>query len=63
MHKKWEDGVYIAYFQANTNTHAPLPRLKEIYEEAITLDPNIVMLSIATRQIHYQMMSLSIFQT
>ncbi len=49
MHKKWEDGVYIAYFQANTNTHAPLPRLKEIYEEAITLDPNIVMLSIATR--------------
>ncbi len=49
MHQKWEDGVYIAYFQANTNTHAPLPRLKEIYEEAITLDPNIVMLSIATR--------------
>ncbi|MDI6453566.1 TIGR01212 family radical SAM protein [Peloplasma aerotolerans] len=49
MHQKWEDGYYIAYFQANTNTHAPLPRLKALYEEAITLDPNIVMLSIATR--------------
>ena len=49
MHQKWQDGYYIAYFQANTNTHAPLARLKELYEEAITLDPNIVMLSIATR--------------
>lgn len=49
MHKKWQDGYYIAYFQANTNTHAPLPRLKEIYEEAITLDPNIVMISLGTR--------------
>ena len=49
MHMKWEDGYYIAYFQANTNTHAPLERLKSLYEEAIALDPNIVMLSIATR--------------
>ncbi|MBU1094585.1 MAG: TIGR01212 family radical SAM protein [Firmicutes bacterium] len=49
MQKKWSDGFYIAYFQANTNTHAPLKRLKELYEKAITLDPNIVMLSIATR--------------
>lgn len=49
MHQKWEDGYYIAYFQANTNTHAPLDRLKKLYEEAITLDPNIVLLSIGTR--------------
>lgn len=49
MHQKWEDGLYVAYFQANTNTHAPLDRLKALYEEAITLDPNIVLLSIATR--------------
>nr|WIF88721.1 TIGR01212 family radical SAM protein [Acholeplasma laidlawii] len=49
MHKKWKDGLYIAYFQANTNTHALLPRLKEIYEEAITLDPKIVMISLGTR--------------
>ena len=49
MHQKWEDGYYIAYFQANTNTHAPLHKLKALYEEAISLDSNIVMLSIATR--------------
>lgn len=49
MQKKWPSGYYIAYFQANTNTHAPLSRLKTLYEEAITLDPDIVMLSIATR--------------
>lgn len=49
MHKKWKDGIYIAYFQANTNTHAPLKKLKEIYEEAITLDPNIVKISLGTR--------------
>jgi radical SAM protein (TIGR01212 family) len=49
MHNKWEEGLYIAYFQANTNTHAPLKRLKELYEEAITLDKNIIMLSIGTR--------------
>ncbi|MBN2268558.1 MAG: TIGR01212 family radical SAM protein [Acholeplasmataceae bacterium] len=49
MEKKWKDGLYIAYFQANTNTHAPLPRLKELFEEAISLDPKIVMISIATR--------------
>lgn len=49
MHQKWEEGFYIVYFQANTNTHAPLKRLKELFEEAITLDPHIVMISIATR--------------
>ena len=49
MHQKWEDGLYIVYFQANTNTHAPLARLKDLFEEAIQLDPNIVMISIATR--------------
>lgn len=49
MQQKWDEGDYIVYFQANTNTHAPLPRLKELYEEAITLDPNIRMISIATR--------------
>ena len=49
MHKKWQDGKYIVYFQANTNTHAPLSHLKELFEEAITLDPRIVMISIGTR--------------
>ncbi|MGI6781587.1 MAG: TIGR01212 family radical SAM protein [Acholeplasmataceae bacterium] len=49
MLTKWPDAYYIPYFQANTNTHAPLPRLKELFEEAITLDPDIVEISIATR--------------
>ncbi|MFP4178147.1 MAG: TIGR01212 family radical SAM protein [Acholeplasmataceae bacterium] len=49
MHRKWKDAYYIVYFQANTNTHAPLARLKELFETAIRLDPRIVMISIATR--------------
>lgn len=49
MEQKWKDGLYIVYFQANTNTYAPLEKLKALYEEAILLDPNIIALSIATR--------------
>jgi hypothetical protein len=32
MHEKWSEGKYIAYFQAFTNTHAPVEVLKEKYE-------------------------------
>ncbi len=39
---------YIAYFQAYTNTHAPISYLRSIFFEAIT-HPDIVILSIATR--------------
>lgn len=48
MHEKWQDGEYIAYFQAFTNTHAPLDVLKEKYEAALSI-PGVVGLSIATR--------------
>lgn len=48
MHEKWQDGEYIAYFQAFTNTHAPLEVLKEKYEAALAI-PGVVGLSIATR--------------
>ncbi len=48
MHKKWKDGKYIAYFQARTNTYAPLSELKEKYETALAMD-NVVGLSISTR--------------
>ena len=48
MHKKWPESKYIAYFQANTNTYAPLDELKEKYESVIYLD-NVVGLNIATR--------------
>ncbi len=49
MHHKWSDGLYIAYFQANTNTYDSIDRLRLLYETAISLDENIVGLSIGTR--------------
>lgn len=39
---------YLAYFQAFSNTHAPLERLKELYEEALR-HPQIVGLIVGTR--------------
>jgi radical SAM protein (TIGR01212 family) len=48
MNKKWKDGKYIAYFQAYTNTYAPLDILREKYEEAVSQD-GVVGLAIATR--------------
>ncbi len=48
MEHKWPNSLYIGYFQANTNTYAPLEKLKEKYETILNL-PNVVGLSIATR--------------
>ena len=48
MEKKWPDSYYIGYFQANTNTYAPLEVLKQKYETILSL-PNVVGLNIATR--------------
>jgi hypothetical protein len=48
LEKKWPNSFYIGYFQANTNTYAPLPVLKEKYETVLNLE-NVVGLSIATR--------------
>ena len=48
IHKKYKDADLIAYFQANTNTFAPLGKLKELYEEALACE-NVKGLSIATR--------------
>lgn len=48
MDQKWPNALYIAYFQANTNTYAPLEVLKKKYEEALDIK-NVVGLSIATR--------------
>ncbi len=47
MTNKWE-GKYIAYFQANTNTYAPLSRLKSLYESALA-EKDVIGLSVATR--------------
>ena len=49
MHIKWPNAKYIGYFQAFTNTHAPLEVLKEKYDAVLAADPNIVALSIGTR--------------
>lgn len=46
--KKIKSGKYIAYFQAFTNTYAPVDVLAEKYYEAIN-HPDIVGISIATR--------------
>lgn len=48
MDKKWKNDKYIAYFQANTNTYAPLCVLKAKYEEVLKIK-GVVGLNIATR--------------
>ncbi|NFI52167.1 TIGR01212 family radical SAM protein [Clostridium botulinum] len=48
MANKWKSGKYIAYFQAYTNTYAPVDELRQKYEEAINQE-GVVALSIATR--------------
>lgn len=48
MNKKWQNTKYIGYFQANTNTYAPVSELKKKYEEILKID-GVVGLNIATR--------------
>ena len=49
LENKWgSDLLYIPYFQANTNTYAPLPRLKSRFEEALSQE-NTVGLAVSTR--------------
>lgn len=48
MERKWPNSYYIGYFQAGTNTFAPLNVLKEKYETILNI-PNVVGISIATR--------------
>lgn len=48
LQKKTDCRLFIAYFQAYTNTYAPISYLRKIFSEAIC-HPDIVALSIATR--------------
>lgn len=48
MENKWPNSYYIGYFQANTNTYAPVNELKIKYETILNL-PNVIGLNIATR--------------
>jgi radical SAM protein (TIGR01212 family) len=48
---KWrysEASSYLAYFQAYSNTYSPLPRLRQLYEEALAY-PGVAGLIIGTR--------------
>lgn len=48
LHNKWNDAYYIVYFQAFTNTYAPVSKLKETFEPFIGKE-KVVGMSIATR--------------
>ncbi|GAA4710777.1 TIGR01212 family radical SAM protein [Brevibacillus fulvus] len=48
MHEKWPHAKYIGFFQAFSNTYAPVEELREMYE-VILQQENVVGLSIATR--------------
>lgn len=48
FHPQYPGANYIAYFQAFTNTYAPVYELRQIYEPVIE-NPDIAILSIATR--------------
>ena len=48
MNKKWKEGRYIAYFQAYTNTYAPVKILRKKYEEAVK-QKGVVGMAVATR--------------
>lgn len=46
--RKWPRAQYLAYFQAYTNTYAPVDVLRQHHQEVLRL-PDVVGLSIATR--------------
>lgn len=48
LSKRYKAKKFIAYFQSFSNTYAPFDRLKNLYEEALTVE-DVVGLSIGTR--------------
>ena len=48
LENKWPNSYYIPYFQAGSNTFAPLEELKELYESLLNYD-KVVGIAIATR--------------
>jgi len=48
LKKRYRAQKFLAYFQAFSNTYAPLPQLKARYEEALAV-PDVVGLTIGTR--------------
>lgn len=48
LHQKWQDAVYIPYFQAGTNTYGDFENISRLFRRAIAFE-NAVGLSVATR--------------
>ncbi len=48
LFKRYKSKLFLAYFQAYSNTYAPVARLKALYDEALAFD-DVVGLSIGTR--------------
>ena len=48
MASRYKADKFIAYFQSFSNTYAPVPKLKELYDQALEF-PDVVGLSIGTR--------------
>jgi hypothetical protein len=48
LRRRYRAGKFIAYFQSFSNTHAPVERLRALYDEAIAV-PEVVGLSVGTR--------------
>ncbi len=48
LSSKWQTDRYIPYFQAHTNTYAPLSFLREKWEDALSIE-GVVGMNIATR--------------
>jgi len=48
LHRKWPHAKYIGYFQAYTNTYAPVSELRTAYE-TILCEDGVVGLAVATR--------------
>lgn len=46
--RKYPDMKYLSYFQAFSNTYSPLPHLRQLYEEALSVE-DVVGLVIGTR--------------
>ena len=48
MLRKWPNAKYIGYFQARTNTYAPVKKLKEVYEPVLKQE-GVIGINIGTR--------------
>lgn len=47
VRKRHKADKFIAYFQVNTNTHAPIEELKKLYEQALI--PDVAAIAVSTR--------------